>query len=110
MIATWESLGTTSLSSSIRFPLSSGPAKWLSPVTFPPGRARLATSPILTGSTTATMMIGIVVVAFLRSEEHTSELQSRSDLVCRLLLEKKKDRDGGHHPAQARVGGHAAQE
>src|SRR2546428_6096821 len=30
-----------------------------------------------------------------RSEEHTSELQSRSDLVCRLLLEKKKKT---HHP------------
>src|SRR3989440_2286919 len=29
-------------------------------------------------------------IAALRSEEHTSELQSRSDLVCRLLLEKKK--------------------
>src|SRR2546421_3561256 len=29
-------------------------------------------------------------VASSRSEEHTSELQSRSDLVCRLLLEKKK--------------------
>src|SRR5699024_11229353 len=28
--------------------------------------------------------------AVLRSEEHTSELQSRFDLVCRLLLEKKK--------------------
>src|SRR2546428_4356626 len=28
--------------------------------------------------------------ALPRSEEHTSELQSRSDLVCRLLLEKKK--------------------
>src|SRR5215469_17258478 len=27
---------------------------------------------------------------WLRSEEHTSELQSRRDLVCRLLLEKKK--------------------
>src|SRR5438132_9053631 len=27
-----------------------------------------------------------------RSEEHTSELQSHSDLVCRLLLEKKKDK------------------
>src|SRR5438105_10064356 len=27
---------------------------------------------------------------WLRSEEHTSELQSRVDLVCRLLLEKKK--------------------
>src|SRR2546421_9076642 len=30
-----------------------------------------------------------------RSEEHTSELQSRSDLVCRLLLEKKKVRFSG---------------
>src|SRR2546430_13128698 len=28
----------------------------------------------------------------LRSEEHTSELQSQSNLVCRLLLEKKKQR------------------
>src|SRR5699024_11766678 len=28
--------------------------------------------------------------SFQRSEEHTSELQSRFDLVCRLLLEKKK--------------------
>src|SRR5204862_988258 len=28
----------------------------------------------------------------VRSEEHTSELQSRRDLVCRLLLEKKKQR------------------
>src|SRR5207247_9356121 len=28
-----------------------------------------------------------------RSEEHTSELQSRVDLVCRLLLEKKKQKD-----------------
>src|SRR5690349_23455694 len=30
-----------------------------------------------------------------RSEEHTSELQSRRDLVCRLLLEKKKDDASG---------------
>src|SRR2546421_9544791 len=41
-----------------------------------------------------------------RSEEHTSELQSRSDLVCRLLLEKKKNRrivveeKYGHTPAK----------
>src|SRR2546428_4793292 len=31
-----------------------------------------------------------------RSEEHTSELQSRSDLVCRLLLEKKKNTPLSH--------------
>src|SRR5690606_40331211 len=30
--------------------------------------------------------------SFIRSEEHTSELQSRENLVCRLLLEKKKPR------------------
>src|SRR2546421_7626579 len=48
----------------------------------------------------------------LRSEEHTSELQSRSDLVCRLLLDKKKpdgykrragrSRPPGPAPAQQR--------
>src|SRR5438132_8521271 len=31
-----------------------------------------------------------------RSEEHTSELQSHSDLVCRLLLEKKKPQEEAH--------------
>src|SRR5690606_41784210 len=33
---------------------------------------------------------GIEAAPFGRSEEHTSELQSRENLVCRLLLEKKK--------------------
>src|SRR2546427_9109458 len=33
----------------------------------------------------------------LRSEEHTSELQSQSNLVCRLLLEKKKKKQKKHH-------------
>src|SRR5437773_7265496 len=32
------------------------------------------------------------IALFRRSEEHTSELQSHHDLVCRLLLEKKKNR------------------
>src|SRR2546421_2199984 len=41
----------------------------------------------LTGLTT----IYLDYAVFARSEEHTSELQSRSDLVCRLLLEKKKN-------------------
>src|SRR2546430_8048182 len=34
---------------------------------------------------------------YLRSEEHTSELQSQSNLVCRLLLEKKKKKLIKHH-------------
>src|SRR5260221_5218568 len=39
-----------------------------------------------------TARAGVMVIALMaeRSEEHTSELQSHSDLVCRLLLEKKK--------------------
>src|SRR2546421_4568083 len=45
----------------------------------------------LLGVSTATLTTQLFKVAVLtRSEEHTSELQSRSDLVCRLLLEKKK--------------------
>src|SRR3989442_10770017 len=35
-----------------------------------------------------------------RSEEHTSELQSRPHLVCRLLLEKKKKHDEAQTPQQ----------
>src|SRR2546421_3306350 len=38
-------------------------------------------------------IIQLVLGRWYRSEEHTSELQSRSDLVCRLLLEKKKNTD-----------------
>src|SRR5699024_11323724 len=34
--------------------------------------------------------VALITPAPIRSEEHTSELQSRFDLVCRLLLEKKK--------------------
>src|SRR5690606_41040324 len=39
---------------------------------------------------TLTVQAGMVLEA--RSEEHTSELQSRENLVCRLLLEKKKQK------------------
>src|SRR5438034_6963555 len=38
-----------------------------------------------------TLRLRIAAGAARRSEEHTSELQSHSDLVCRLLLEKKKN-------------------
>src|SRR5215813_14501980 len=40
--------------------------------------------------TTLFVLSGVVTALPLRSEEHTSELQSRPHLVCRLLLEKKK--------------------
>src|SRR5206468_11892640 len=43
----------------------------------------IAAQRLITSATGSEPVIG-------RSEEHTSELQSRSDLVCRLLLEKKK--------------------
>src|SRR2546430_13539098 len=38
-----------------------------------------------------------------RSEEHTSELQSQSNLVCRLLLEKKKKREESTTPYPSNV-------
>src|SRR3989449_2730022 len=50
----------------------------------PPGADGLGTSAQLTDSPTG------VSLCWTRSEEHTSELQSRLHLVCRLLLEKKK--------------------
>src|SRR5438105_11408146 len=36
-------------------------------------------------------LLSVLFIYLARSEEHTSELQSRVDLVCRLLLEKKKN-------------------
>src|SRR5216683_7312634 len=46
-------------------------ANWFSPIRFLVG-----------------VLLGLTALGTVRSEEHTSELQSRSDLVCRLLLEK----------------------
>src|SRR5699024_12318280 len=43
----------------------------------------------------------IRVIYKTRSEEHTSELQSRFDLVCRLLLEKKNEQKTIHHRTTA---------
>src|SRR5438034_7345371 len=47
----------------------------------PPGAGLAAGTPIIDPA---------IQACVVRSEEHTSELQSHSDLVCRLLLEKKK--------------------
>src|SRR5260221_6016725 len=44
-----------------------------------------------------------IETSWLRSEEHTSELQSHSDLVCRLLLEKKKKNRRGRWAHRLRI-------
>src|SRR5205085_3586027 len=45
----------------------------------------------------------IFIPAAARSEEHTSELQSQSNLVCRLLLEKKKKKYAGRYTLRLRA-------
>jgi hypothetical protein len=62
--ATRAAAGSNSCRSSSRFVANSS-AKKLTPVRLPPGRARLATKPSLTGSSPATKTIGISVVAAL---------------------------------------------
>src|SRR2546430_14830258 len=57
------------------------------------GQRGLIVAPPRTGKTVLLQQIAKAVLTnHPRSEEHTSELQSQSNLVCRLLLEKKKER------------------
>src|SRR3712207_8513924 len=57
------------------------------------GAARADPARALTGPPGAAPVLPSLPRAGHRSEEHTSELQSRQYLVCRLLLEKKKQKD-----------------
>src|SRR5260370_31872125 len=54
------------------------------------GKVTSFVGPLLIGLITAVTESQKAGMAVLRSEEHTSELQSHLNLVCRLLLEKKK--------------------
>src|SRR2546426_2341148 len=115
MDSTRPTRGASALRISIRLGTSSV-VRLDTPVRLPSGFARSLTRPAATGSGTTVKTIGIVDVAPFaaraatsplakmrstgafasssaavdRSEEHTSELQSPCNLVCRLLLEKKK--------------------
>src|SRR5260221_8396834 len=48
-------------------------------------------------------LLGVGFFLHQRSEEHTSELQSHSDLVCRLLLEKKKKKMYNTHNVRDQI-------
>src|SRR4029434_2861399 len=65
--ATRETVGIASVRRCRRFAPASGPMMLL-PVIFPPGRARLGTSPVRTGSPIEIMTMGIVVVDCLGAE------------------------------------------
>src|SRR2546422_5401004 len=54
------------------------------------GSRRVSHGPVRGGTAPSIPLAMTSLSAVLRSEEHTSELQSRLHLVCRLLLEKKK--------------------
>src|SRR2546426_293502 len=81
------------IESGVLTPQHSNDVSQLSPAGIPPTRLLLTTNTRLPTNTTArgkTPAATLVVSPVKRSKEHTSELQSPCNLVCRLLLEKKK--------------------
>src|SRR5437867_8097752 len=63
------------------------------------GRAECAHRLIASGGALLSSPTWMQIIADVRSEEHTSELQSSYDLVCRLLLEKKNQHPPPKPPA-----------
>src|SRR2546427_7413765 len=62
-------------------------SRWVSPDSAPTFQRRFTTPKF---AWSAAIRMSHAIASSIRSEEHTSELQSQSKLVCRLLLEKKK--------------------
>src|SRR2546422_11673910 len=73
-------------------PLARFPLNWLAihVLPWPKGKGKSPPEFLATRPTTWAADVGRLRELIQRSEEHTSELQSRLHLVCRLLLEKKK--------------------
>src|SRR5437667_6606921 len=80
----------------IRLPTSVGALSKLSQIPTPPSLMRLSATrqwtPLLNPMPNQFEPLILFASMLARSEEHTSELQSHHDLVCRLLLEKKKNK------------------
>src|SRR5437773_5326553 len=92
-------LFTLGLMASMTLPATATPHSQVKPREFNSDNITPASSSILVLNTTGASILSAIVdsgagYAYFgtsaRSEEHTSELQSHHDLVCRLLLEKKK--------------------
>src|SRR6266498_5224106 len=66
------------------------PARTVAATSAEPTASRPTRKRLLAFSAVAGIMLIAMIAGGARSEEHTSELQSRPHLVCRLLLEKKK--------------------
>src|SRR2546430_8483441 len=64
------------------------------------GQGHAATQRVGTADPALLRSMSLLSDAAVRSEEHTSELQSQSNLVCRLLLEKKKTTPKPRQPSQ----------
>src|SRR2546422_7102114 len=88
----YTTLFRSAYGSAPRSVVAAGAGAWLR---LPALTLRLAANLSHVGDTTYTDVESSARTAWDRSEEHTSELQSRLHLVCRLLLEKKKKKR--HH-------------
>src|SRR5690606_41094731 len=86
------SASTTPLLTPTRSSMSPMRSSFISPCAKRPTSTAMAapTAAASVGVAMPPMIEPIITTGTLRSEEHTSELQSRENLVCRLLLEKKK--------------------
>src|SRR2546430_5397703 len=60
-------------------------------------------APLVASPLAPSLLASPALATPVRSEEHTSELQSQSNLVCRLLLEKKNQTDRGSNRNQHRA-------
>src|SRR3989449_1714806 len=84
------------------FPSAHSKAITLCPSPHTPGRAAKLSRTVPSGEREDHLLLQVFAGDFrVRSEEHTSELQSRLHLVCRLLLEKKKIIDRRHRTVPA---------